>query len=208
VKANKQTSTTRKLSAVLLISIAAFVLTIIKSNDSMKQKSVTLVSSQEDLSVEQERSLVIADMRKKLEAFSELKSTVASVLPKGKNQAQIIAEINQIAADSNLAIDTLGFPDSSINASSGSGSPTQTKPVEGLSGVFEMQISLGGIKSTDPKASTKSGIEYSQVLSFIKGFEKNRRSTQIRSISLSPQLDSETNTYRYSLQINISVYIK
>lgn len=81
---------------------------------------------------------------------------------------------------------------------------TQAKPVDGVSGVYEVQVSLGNIT----QKSTNKGVTYDQLLNVLRSIEQNRRIMQMTNISITPQKSLTDTSILYQLTINLKIYLR
>lgn len=141
-----------------------------------------------------------------IQQYAELEKIAKTVVPQDKDQAEAVREIAKLAADSGInQLSSVTFPASTLgglNAGSGatttpapsSGSKlTQLAPVKGLSGVYQLQITI--------TQSTSDRVPYDQFITFLGKLEQNRRTAQVTSVTLQP--DSKTpNMVAFTLVIN------
>lgn len=153
-----------------------------------------------------QQSLVTA--KKDIETYSPIEQIVKTVVPQEKDQAKTVREIVKLAAESQIAISSVGFPSSLLGAkaaavpgqaqtSTTAGTVTQTQKVEGISNVERLEITV----ASDPAKP----ILFSNFLLFLNKLEQNRRTSQVSSINIQPQADNR-NRLTFSLVLN--VYIK
>lgn len=152
---------------------------------------------------------------------------LSMVLPAEKDQARVVQEINSIADQSNVVIESIGFPSSTLGSEtkpvaaapatsteqSGQSQQTakppapatatvsQATPVKEIPGLQSIELSLGTIRSKD---SVVVGVRYNEMVQLLRLIERNRRTMQIRSIGITenPSPDS------YTLTLSITIFIK
>lgn len=166
---------------------------------------------------EQQRSLIQA--KKDVEKYAELESISKSIVPQEKDQARTVREIIRLADQSGVKISTITFPASSLGqapakpaapttpAEGGTPAPvqpkaattttTQVKPVDGIPGVFQMEINV--------QADSSQPVGYGNLLSFLSRLERNRRTSHVTNLTVTPSTENR-NQVTFSLVINI--YIK
>lgn len=163
---------------------------------------------------EQQKALIKA--KKDLQEYADLEKTAKTVVPQEKDQARTVREIVKIAGDNGITISNISFPSSNLgqpNKKPATGStpttptkpstpvttaaPTQAKPVEGIPGVFQLDINV----QTDPSRL----ISYTDLLNFLKDLEHNRRTAQVSNISVQPDTKDRTLV---TFSLTLAVYIK
>lgn len=161
---------------------------------------------------EQQNSLNRA--RQDIEKYADLEVIAKTVVPQEKDQARTIRELVKLARDSGVPLTSITFPASDLgqkkttkSGSSSSSSTTkksssvpplsQLKEVEGLKGVYQLEITIANDDSNP--------VTYSALINFLKKLEQNRRTSQVATIGLEP-LANNRNLLTYSMTLN--VYIK
>lgn len=163
---------------------------------------------------EQQKALIKA--KNDLQEYADLEKTAKAVVPQEKDQARTVREIVKIAGDNGITISNISFPSSSLgqpNKKPATGStpttpakpttpattaaPTQAKPVEGIPGVFQLDINV----QSDPNQL----ISYTDLLSFLEDLEHNRRTAQVSNISVQPDTKDRTLV---TFSLTLAVYIK
>lgn len=158
---------------------------------------------------EQQRSLIQA--RKDIEKYADLEATAKEVVPQDKDQARSVREIVKIAEESGIKLSSISFPLSSLGSAAPKPSSTatdssskvvtpsvsQVKPVEGISGLYVMDISV--------QSEVGAPVPYSQFIAFLSKLENNRRTAQVSSITVTPN-QKDRNSVTFNIVIN--VYIK
>lgn len=183
---------------VLLLSGAA----IYKGNELLKTRSDKLYNLKaESLTLaEQQKTLVQA--KKDIETYSEIESIARTVVPQEKDQARTVREIIAIANRTGVSIANISFPSSTLGTQdkkkkTESTNTTQLVPVEGIPGVYELEINV----QTDANQS----ITYETLLGFLGELEQNRRTSQVKSLTITPSAEDRS---RITFNVVLSVYIK
>jgi hypothetical protein len=162
----------------------------------------------------------LVQAKKDIEKYSYFKSIASSVIPTDKNQAQAVLEINKIADDAGISIQSITFPASTLPASTIGGAAaaptasqnaaaagatktalTQAKPVPGIPGLYSLQLTI--TPDTGKDVAQNKQVTYSKMLDFLKRIENNRHTAQISQVSIQPASDSQTISF--SLVINIFI---
>lgn len=156
-------------------------------------------------------------------------ATASQVLPADKEQARVVQEIYAIASQSNVSIDSVGFPSSTLGstaapkpATTTTTDPTatastvttdapkpvktvsQATPVKEIPGVQSIELSIGTITSKD---TSIKGVRYEEMMTLIRLIERNRRTMQIRSIGIG-QSQTINGNPTYNLTLSIVIYIQ
>ena len=189
------------LVAVLIFVNGAGVALFVMGNKYLEKQNTKLTS----LKVEYEtldavqRSLVKA--KKDIQTYSELTKVVESVVPQEKDQAKTVREIIKIADESDVAIQSITFPSSSLGnttpaaAAISAGTITQTQKVPGINGVERLEITI----------TPQKNVNYKSFITFLQKLEQNRRTSQVSSINITP-ISANSDSINFSLVLN--VYIK
>jgi hypothetical protein len=152
----------------------------------------------------QDQQTTLAKNKKDLEKYAELNAIAETVVPQDKDQAEAVREIVNIARQSGISkLSSITFPSSTLGATIGgvgaSANPnlTQLTPVKGMSGVYELQITV--------MQDSNNRVPYGQFVSFLEKLEQNRRTAQVSGITIQPDTQNPNNV-AFTLVIN--EYIK
>lgn len=151
---------------------------------------------------EQQQTSLIKD-KKDLVKYSELNTIAASVVPQDKDQAQAVQQIVNIASSNGIPnLSSITFPTSTLGTktsgtTSSKSSLTQLIPVAGISGVYNMQITITQV--------TSDSVPYDNFISFLTGLEQNRRTAEVTSITVQPDA---THPNRVSFTLVLNEFIK
>ena len=134
---------------------------------------------------------VYEQARRDVEKYKYYGQVADEVLPKDKDLAKVTKELVAIADEYGISIASITYPASSVGAvavpSSTSGSTsttttppnpslTQTKPVDGLSGVLAVEVNV----------TPENSITYDKLLGFLDRLAQNRRSSKSRAWASAP----------------------
>jgi len=195
------------IGALVLLVIGAGAMAYF-GNVLMKKSSEKLVSAKLDNIANETEEANYAQAKKNLEKYSDLSELVTKILPSDKDQARAVSEIYKIGKETGVTITKIEFPSSTLGqkpasststttdtpASSASpGTVTQAKAVTGLSSVLGIDINI----------TNSSDTTYSQMINFLQKIESNRRSMQIKKISVRP--NNEKNVLNFDLTVTIFV---
>lgn len=143
-----------------------------------------------------EQSSILQD-KKDIATYSPLNTVAESVVPQDKDQAQAVRQIVNLANASGItSLSSITFPTSTLGTTT-SGAPkpglTQLTPVQGINGVYNLQITIS--------QSAGSSVPYSDFLAFLGSLEQNRRTAQVTSITVQPDVQRPNNV-SFTLVVN------
>lgn len=205
----------KKFNYLLIIIIVSFLFGALAITyyglSIFKKRSDNLVSAKLDLVSLNYRYDTAIQQRNDLIKNSANIELLNKIVPKNKDQALAVAELIKIAGEKNLSIGSFTFPASELGSVSKTATTaatekiTQTKAVEGISGLLGIELTIGQINRKIPAADT--GISYKQLVDFLQSIEKNRRTMQIKNIQIQPiyKLDQVVG---YSPTITINLFVK
>lgn len=192
-------------------SIAAVVL----SNNMLAKKTSRLTDLKLENRVLEEQKISVLQAQKDIEKYAELERIAKQIVPQDKDQARAVREIVQIAQSSGISIASVSFPSSSLGATpapaakpaEGEGGSTeapkpttppvtQVKPVDGISGVYQLEITV---------QSSQDTATFTKLVDFLKKLELNRRTSSVSNITITPNTN---NRSLLSFTMTINVYIK
>jgi hypothetical protein len=150
--------------------------------------------------------------RKDLDKYASLNETMQKILPKSKDQAKAVKELYQLGDETNIVIDNIQFPTSTLGQKSttatnpatsspggtSSKSLTQAKSVEGMPGVMGIDLSV----SLQPASGTT--ISYDNMIKFLQKVENNRRSMQIKDITV----NADTKSGGVTFDLTLTIFVK
>jgi hypothetical protein len=199
------------LSVIAFFGIAIFGLSVLNS----KSRSLVDLKVQSQSAYNQLSNLV--QSKKEVEKYAYFKTVAKTVIPSDKNQAQAVLEINQMANDSGISIQSITFPASTLgvgaaataattqkDATSTTASQTvltQAKPVAGIPGLYSLALTI--TPESGKNVSTAQQVTYPKMLDFLKRIENNRHTAQISQVNIQPASDSQALSF--TLVINIFI---
>jgi hypothetical protein len=89
--------------------------------------------------------------KKDIAKYSYFKSIASSVIPNDKDQAEAVIEINQLAGEAGISIQSVTFPTSDLGSTIKSASAatastssliSQAKPVAGIKGLYSVELTI------------------------------------------------------------------
>lgn len=188
---------------LLILAIVGLFATVYVSNNLLQSQAKKLATAKAKNEALNNQQIELAKNKSDIEKYRELSKIAAAVVPQDKNQAQAVQEIVNIAAQSGIRqLSSVTFPSSTLGAT-GAGvakTPnglTQVTPVKGISGVYNLELTV--------TLDASSQVPYSTFITFLEKLEQNRRTAQVNSVTVTP--DSKNPTL-VSFTLIINEYIK
>ncbi len=181
--------------ALLGVSILMVFASAYLGNAIMHRQSDKLLAAKLESRVLDEQQSNLADANKSIAKYSELNEIAKAIVPQDKDQAKSVREIVKLAAESGIKLSSIGFPASTL--APGSNSETQVKKVDGIKGVYQMEITI----SQDAGQPTT----FNNLIDFLSRLENNRRTAQVTNITVQPNA-KDRNRLTFSLILN--AYLK
>lgn len=204
----------------LVLLIVGIILLTIYINIWLTKKADGLVSLKLETIGLEEKQKVNQQAAKYLDENEATRALLEKIVPKSKDQAKTIGELQKISEEIGVTINTMTFPASELGnststtvigttpaaAASNPSAITQAKPVANIPGLLGIEVSLSQI---DRRGGTSgSGVTYSQLLGFLEAIEKNRRTLQIKTLQISPLKSSTGIINGYSLTLTMNIFVK
>jgi hypothetical protein len=213
------------LLGALLAVVAGSILMVWQAKNWLTGRSAVIITSKLDVAELESTYNQGLRARTELLTYNTLLSSVDDILPEDKDQVNALSQIIKISDEVGITINTISFPSSEL----GSAKPvapkavettndkpseapavatptqaiTQAKPVDGLPGIYALQVRLDGIT----QKGSVNGPTYDQVLSLLRAVERNQRTLQITSLGITPVKDSSGST-TYQVAITLNLFIK
>jgi len=173
-------------------------------NSLLQSKSKKLVDLKLQSQVLTEQQTGLTKAKKDIKQYADLEKIAKTIVPQDKDQAEAVLEITKLAADSGISqLSSITFPASTLGGtlgtsttptkSSGASNLTQLTAVPGISGVYQLQITI--------TQSSDHSVPYSQFTTFLSKLEQNRRTAQVSSITIQPDTKNP-NAVAFTLIIN------
>ncbi len=164
-------------------------------NNLMSSHSKKLVDFKLQNAVLTRQETDLAKAKAEIKANAGLEEIAESVVPQDKDQAEAVREIANIAVDSGIGqLSSVTFPASTLgngvakigtttvpttsNANSITNKLTQLTPVVGITGVYQLQITIA--------QTADNLVPYDQFITFLSKLEQNRRTAQVTGLTLTP----------------------
>lgn len=205
------------IGMIILVSLlgCGIIAVAILGDGILQKQSKKLVSLKLDNEVLNEQQTSITQAKKDIAKYAELNKEAKAIVPQDKNQAAAVREITKIASESGIKLSSISFPASSLgqkattptstDKSEGSDTTkkeaappvTQVKPVEGIKGVYSMEITI--------QQDSNTPVPYFSLTLFLAKLEQNRRTAQVTSVTIQPIAKSPD---KLAFTLVLSTYIK
>ena len=168
----------------------------------LKQSTQKLVALKLDSRVLDEQQTSLVQANKDVAKYADLEKIAKTVVPQEKDQARVVRQLISDAAESGVGIQNITFPSSTLGqtqskTSTTKTSTTQLKTVDGIPGLYLMEITL--------QSDSAKPVSFQQLTNFLAKLEKNRRTSQVSSITVTPDTK---NRKLVTFTIAVNVYVK
>lgn len=194
------------LIGCLLVTVGIGTASLVQGNKMLTQQNEKLTKLKiESSSLDQVQASLI-NAKKDIGEYSAIEQIAKTVVPQEKDQARTVREIVKLAAESKISIASVTFPSSNLGSAATPGSSpaqaaatavTQTKKVEGISNVEQLEITV--------TSETSKPVPYANFVLFLQKLEQNRRTSQVSSVNIQP---TTTNRNLVTFTLILNVYIK
>lgn len=180
------------MTGVVAISAGLFIGGVVLGNQRLTNQAQKLVGLKLEAQVVTAQQTALVQAKKDIEAYSELAVIARTIVPQDKDQARSVLEINKIAEESGIKLQTIAFQSSNLGQAAPPATPsgdeapsttpaapplTQVKPIEGITGVYSLEMII---------TPGEGVISYSNFLNFLERLENNRRTAHVSKIAINP----------------------
>lgn len=183
------------IGALGLLFVGLF-LSVHVADGLLAKQSKTLVELKAKEQATAQTQTQLSQDKKDIGTYAELNAIAKSVVPQDKDQAEAVREIVDLAAQSGIPqLTSITFPPSTLGGTRVRTTKglSQVTPVKGMSGVYELQITVN-------QANT-AYVPYSSFTNFLSKLEQNRRTAQVSDINVQPD-PKNPNLTAFTLVIN------
>ncbi len=197
------------MSGLIVVLSGLAIVGMVLGNVVLQKQAAKLFELKLQNHVLDEEQTALVQANKDVQKYAELEKVAKTIVPQDKDQANAVREIVSIASSSGISLKSISFPTSTLGQSAvivtpGATTPTvkappltQVKAVEGIPGVYSMEIT---VQSDDSKP-----ISYRSFLDFLSKLEQNRRTAQVGTINIQPNTKAADSL---SFNVTVNVYIK
>jgi hypothetical protein len=199
-------SSSKRLYYILLSLISLLILGLVggayAADKLLIGESRKLVDSRLQTAVLDTEQQQLSKAKQDITKYHDLAAIAASVVPQDKDQAQTIRQIVDIAKAHSVAISSITFPTSTLGLALGKPASSnlnlsQLTPVKGISGVYDLQLTV--------LSDSNNPVPYSQFVGFLAALEHNRRTALISGITLQP---NDKDRSKLAFTLTLDEYIK
>jgi hypothetical protein len=159
--------------------------------------------------------------KKQVDKYSFFKAVASTVIPNDKDQAAAVVEINKMADEAGIAIQSITFPASSLGLSTsttatGSQDATassastkaisQAKPVSGIAGLYSLELTI--TPESDANTPANKQITFAKMVDFLRRIENNRHTAQITDVNISPAGTTNNISKGLTFTLITNIFIK
>jgi hypothetical protein len=201
------------LSGLIGLSFIGLVGATFGINNVLGKQGGDLVTTKAVSSALGQEQISLVKAKKDITKYNDLEKIVHTVVPEDKDQAEAVRELVKIADTYHVTLASIAFPASTLGsgpngapitststapaANSKTSALSQLTPVKNIPGVYLLEVTVTG-----DKAHT---VRYDEFVRFLAALENNRRTAQVSSISITPDIQDRGNI-GFSLILN--TYIK
>lgn len=188
------------LLAVTTLLILGFLGVGYGANKIMSSRASELSKLRADSASLDELQSSIVKNKQDIAKYTDLNQIAKAIVPQDKDQSVAVREIVNLATQSGISkLTSITFPTSTLGAVGAASNPdlTQLTPVTGISGVYELKITI--------TQATTDSVPYSQFITFLSKLEQNRRTAQVNGITITPDT---SNPGRVAFTLDLKQFIK
>lgn len=208
---------------ILILAIVAVLGGAYGISDLLQGQSTKLVAAKAKLAAINQEQLNLESAKKDIQTYTPLYNIAQSIVPENKDQAETVRQIVKLAAASNVSLQSITFPSSSLGsggttsstittaptANSAANNPnastnvlSQLTPVTSIPGVYVMPITITSATGADQT------VTYPQLISFLQGLESNRLTALVSNISIQPSTAGGSAANQFTFNLTLNIYIK
>src|SRR3990167_2056559 len=202
------------LLGLLGVGVIVFMAIAVLGLNALSKKSSQLVDLKLKSKTLDAQLTSLALAKKQVEQYSYFNDVAKTVLPADKDQAKAVLTIFKLAKESGISIASVTFPTSSLGGNTSTSSATgssstaisQAKPVEGINGLYSLQLTIApetGESVPDNKIAT-----FAKVIDFLNRIERDRRSEEITQVIIQPVQDNSGPLDEISFTLIINIFMR
>ncbi len=180
------------LLAVTALAIVTSLLGLFLANSKLTKLADQTAIKKAEIQVTQSQIEAYEKTKLSVQSLDYVDELANKVLPAGKDESSIVAELSQFAQRSKLSVEQITFNEVTTTKSTSKDKTTTVIP----KGVTVVPITV----------QLKSGGKFENLLEFLKSIEGNQRTMQVTNITLGP--DEEDRTRLSQITVAINLYTK
>ena len=211
----------RKLRLIFLGCLGGvailFFATVLSGLNFLSAQSQRLVELKQQNSAADAQVSSLAASKKQVEQYAYFNTVAKTVLPSDKDQAQAATDIFKLADQAGISIANITFPASSLGSkpaaatsdattASSQSAISQAKPVEGIAGLYSLELTITPQTGTGVEDAKK--VTYEKLLDFLGRIERNRRTAQITQVNIQPEASDSGPSQFIDFTLTINIFIK
>lgn len=197
------------LVAVLCLTLVGAAYMTIQGTKMIKKSGDVLLQQKLEQAALEKDEQALLQAKRDIEKYKELLQVAKSIVPQEKDQARTVRELVSLAQQSGISIESISFPASTLGQKqtgmkkgsnkqqTGPEGTTQLVPVEGLSNVYAMPITV--------TVNEANSVTYDQLLAFLGKLEQNRRTSHVTNLTITPSQDDRS---KVTFELQLNAYIK
>lgn len=203
------------------LAVAGFLAVLVVGLSILKTKSDSMVDLKVKGQTADAQLTNLEKAKKQVQQYAFFKDVAKTVIPSDKNQAEDIVEINRLADEAGISIQSITFPTSTLglttsttssaasDATASGSSKTaisQAKPVAGIPGLYSLELTITPESASSAPAGKQ--LTYAKMLDFLNRIENNRHTAQITEVDITPSSTGNSvlgSGFTFVLKINIFI---
>ncbi len=186
----------------MVLALGVGVATIVVGNGQLQKRSAALINLKLESRALDEQQAALVKAKQDIIKYTPLNDIAQKVVPQDKDQALTVRELVALAGQAGIKIGGITFPASNLGQKKVAGASakdalTQVVPVTGISGVYQLPITL--------QSDVTAPITYAQLVGFLHALENNRHTAQVSQLSITP---ADSSGKRLSFELVVNVYLK
>jgi len=212
------------LLAAIALAVVGFIATLVVGMSLLKSKSNSMVDLKVKSQTADTQLTNLEKAKKQVQKYAYFKDVAKTVIPADKNQAEDIIEINQLASEAGISIQSITFPISTLGLTTTTTSTTttttdatssnsaksaisQAKPVTGIPGLYSLELTITPESMSTAPADKQ--LTYAKMLDFLDRIENNRHTAQITEVDITPSgIGNSVLGSGFTFVLKINIFIK
>lgn len=177
------------LKIVLIACLLGTLVGLFFANRVLTKTAQQTATLKADVVINQKQLEVYEKTKTQVESLSYVEDLVKTVLPDGKDQSAVVAELSEFAKRSGLSVSQITFPETAASSKSSKAKSSLVVPK--------------GVNVVPVTVQLAAGSKYENLLTFLKTLEDTRRKTQVTNIALTPDADDRSKLSEVTIVVNL-----